>query len=247
MFPGTILKVMNKHAQNKFKMYKDVVGTCTENAAVMGNVAVFGTTLNAVKQKMVILETIAAEQASMLMGVKNEKESKRKETAEKAETLGGFLTSYALGANDEVLLASLRFFPSILNHASALKMMQLLDRIIAASNQHLSDLAVYGITQSDVTQLETLRAEMDVLFAAVRKAIGDRKARTGEIDAVVKEIDKLLGQMDNMVLSVKSSNAFFYTRYQSARAIVDYQGKKKNPLHPLDTPPELPSPPQGSK
>ena len=238
---------MEKHAQNKLKMYKLVVKTCTENPAAIGGVGSLQAVLDALTQKVEDLELLAAEQAAVTLGIKEEKNKHRLATLAKLEGIAGALKALATATGDHVLKTKIAFTPSRLRTGSSLNTLLIIDRVIAAATTHSAQLQTSGIVPADIAELQLLRDGLDAQFLAVRNVIAERKTKTNDVRALIREIDQLLkGQLDNLLLVVRTTNPTFFDRYQAARMIVEYKGKTKGPGNSPDEP--LPvTPPAGTR
>ena len=234
---------MEKHAQNKLKMYKLVLKTCMTNPAEISAVGSLQGVVDALEQKVHQLQILAAEQAAATMGVKEEKNQHRLATIARVEGIAGALKAFAIANGDEVLKAKLSFTPSKLKTGSSLKTIQVIDRIIESANDHISQLQSSGILPADITELQALRNELDNQFIATRSAIASRKTKTKEVGSLMREIDELLkGQLDNLMLVVKAVHTKFYDRYHTARMIVDYRSKSPKDPNISDSPLLIPPP-----
>jgi len=234
---------MEKRAQNKLKMYKLVISTCTEHPAAVSSISSLQPVITDVELKVQLLEDLALEQSSLLMGIKEKKDKHRLTTIAKLQSVAGALEAYALASGDTVLRTKVHLAPSILKIQAGFKTMQAIDRVLEAANDHIPDLQLSGILPADITDLQTLRDELDVLFMAVRNAIAERKTKTKDVRKLMRELDNLIkGQLDNLVLVIRDAHPQFFDRYHAARMVVDYKGKTKSLSPPSDLPGLIPPP-----
>ena len=235
---------MNHHVQNKVKMYKAVIGTCTANASDWNSLAAFGTAFDKLKPKVTEVENIALEQAARLGGVKAHKNKRKGEIMENVIVVASSLIAYAKATDDELLKGKLKFSPSTLKNGSEPKAMQFMDLVLQKAQEQLPNLAAYSVTQQVIDDLLTEREELGELLGSVRAAIIERREFTTAIRNLVKEIDGILRyELDKLAVVLKAGNPKFYGRYKAARDITDHKGKSVKPLGNLPDGINLPLPP----
>lgn len=178
--------------------------------------------------KLQELEDLCYQQGNVLPGVTVAKNTLRKQTTENARVIIGALKAYALVTGDAELSARADLTQSDLHRMPHLVFKQQLDAILQLANEHLTELADFGIDQLKVDALQTLRDECDLVFNSPRQAIIDRKTLTESIRQRVKAMDRMLKKgLDALMISFKESVPDFYFHYKSARIIIDAKGKSR--------------------
>lgn len=227
---GIILIKMDRRIKNKIAMYETVRAVVQSNQGSWSSVPGFVTMFSEYTAKLQVLRQANYEQGIVLLGVSVTKEQLRNETIDKAVVIVGALKAMALSQNDESLLEVVSIAKGDLQSASGLMFIHLIDRILAKANEHLTEIAAFGIDQAMVVELQDLRDNCELLFGAPRQAIIDRKSFTETIRNQVKALDRLLKLgLDTLMLAFRESAPDFYFHYKAARIIVDTKGKGASP------------------
>lgn len=202
-------------------MYK-TVKNLLDTSSVWNGFSAFETAFTSFGDKLSQLETIAYGQTLALVGVKNVKVAKRAEAAKRTVEVAGALMAFASANGDVALQTMMKISESSIKFSAAQKSLQLIDAVIEQANIHINELGDFGIDQSMLSALETLRDELDIIFNSPRQAIVGRKAMTTKLDELVGELDALLkNQLDKLALLLDAQDHTFYLNYKAARVIVD--------------------------
>lgn len=87
----------------------------------------------------------------------------------------------------------------------------------------------YKLTPEMLTALFDLNKTYFDLIPMPRLKIAERKVKKEEMDALFRSVDKDLAMVTKMIAIVRFSDETFYNSYMSAKMIVDYKGKSKDP------------------
>lgn len=205
-------------------MYKAVKTVVAENATLWSGLPAFENVFNTFTQKLGTLEQHAYNQNLALVGVSAVKEDKRELVADKAHAISSSLMAFAVISNNVELINQMKISRNTLRRSPYVRALQLLDLIIAKATVHLNDLGDFGVEQAAITELQTLRDELEVLMNAPRNAIIERKVLTQQIKVITKEIDLLLkNQLDKLMVVLKEEQPDFFTAYRNARIIIDHK------------------------
>ena len=116
-----------------------------------------------------------------------------------------------------------KIHPTGVLHGSRASALQLVERILELANTHITNLGDFGISQIDVDALQTAHDELNLLFYAPRQAIVDRKYLTDAMDVLVDDLDDLLkNTFDKLMTVIKDSDEVFFRKYSTARTVVHF-------------------------
>lgn len=97
-----------------------------------------------------------------------------------------------------------------------------LDVFIVAITALLTELADYGVTETQVTDLDTISDDFRELVGIPRRKIAQSQVAKKEASALVDEAVALLtDRMDNVMLQFEATHTTYYEGYKRARVIVD--------------------------
>ena len=109
---------------------------------------------------------------------------------------------------------------------------------LAAANAEA--LAEFGVAETDITELTSLKNTFSGLISEVGRKQGERAGETKNLDVLFEEVKKILeDQVDSFAESLSGENASFYNQYKSVRTIIDRGGQQKAETT------ETPAQPQG--
>ena len=232
---------MNHHVQNKLKMYKAVVNTCTINASDWNSLLAFGDTFNSVRVKIDDVEALILEQATRLSGVRAHKDKRKKEIIDNMKIVAGRLIAYAKVTGNVLLKEQVKFSPSKLKTGAEARLLQFLDIVLQKAQEQVGNLGTYGVTQQAIDELAAERTELNQLLGSVRSAIIERREFTLAIRNSMKEIDGILKEeLDKLAVTLKAVSPKFCERYKAARDITKHKAKAVKPVGNLPDAPQLP-------
>ena len=89
----------------------------------------------------------------------------------------------------------------------------------------IASLPDYGVTEAELTALQTAIDEYKAMESSPRLGIIDRKAATGQIGMLISENSRILkNQLDKLIGQLEEENPEFYRDYFNAREIIDLKG-----------------------
>lgn len=230
---------MNDLQENKQSMYKTVITVTDEHVADWTSIPGFVTAYNAFKSKNSEIDVLKLIQVTDSTGFAAEKDRKLNLMADKAVKVIGGLNAYAIAVSNDALREKINYPRSAITQARDMDAITYCTIVHDEAFNHETDIADYGVTPADVTDLKNALIDFTAIVQAPRAAIADKKAATDMLPAVFKAADEKLAIMDSIVNTLKETNTAFYEAYYVAREIVDL-GRRKQPG---DTdPPTPPSP-----
>ena len=240
---------MNQKEVNKLKMIKQVLDVTSANQTAYAGVQVFSDGVTDLRLKYDELKTLTTEYAMQLVGIAALKNEQKEATAFKAKGVAGILRAFAHLTHDPVLGGKLKFRDSSFYYGSSVAIGQKIELVLQLAIDHLPVMTGYGLTQQDIDELTALNNDLVNMQGSPRTAIIGRKELRSEIDVLFEEIDGLLhNTLDQLITSMKKTQPAFHNQYKDARKVVDLKGKSNKPSPPFSPEGPLhPDNPAGAK
>jgi hypothetical protein len=100
--------------------------------------------------------------------------------------------------------------------------------ILAEADTHREVLVDYGISNADITELETAISKFEALINAPSGVIGERKLYTSSLRELFVAADSIVyDKLDKLIGLFKTSSPEFYTLYGNARNVVNTAARKR--------------------
>jgi hypothetical protein len=197
-------ETLNAHTE-KWTGIPVIVGAKTEFDELIQRI--FGANDRALSQS----KAITAEKAAALETV-----------VQKAETLSGKLQAYAAVTGNVELAIRVKITRSDIIREKETNVGMVVAPVIAAAQEELRNLADYGVTETEVPELESAVDGFMALVGTPRTVRNQAFAALSEIDQLVEDAnDVVKNKLDTMMLQFKYTEPVFYDEYLRARAIVD--------------------------
>jgi hypothetical protein len=217
---------MNSKQENKYSMYlafKKYIDTQTTITNALPNFAASLTVFNTALSK---IETSRNAQETDSSGTTANKQETKEALITAALDLSNKLKAFATVTKNKVLLGEVETTVSKLR---ALADTSLLDKATLFYNRaqtNVGNLTAYNVTAATQTAFTTLLANYKNLIPAPRLSQTDRKEATKNLNAAFAEADSALETMDTLVEIVRLSQTQFYSKYHSARTVINFGSKK---------------------
>lgn len=203
-------------------MYKSVRTVLDQYSNTWNQLGAMPAIVASFESKVAQLEQLAFAQAFAIKGASDEKRLALSDAIQKATTMASSLKAYAIVSNNPSLLAMMRLNRSDFRKGGVLGTFQCIDLVLKKATEHLNDLGMYGVDQSGIDALQEVRDSLSVYSDKPRNAQVQRRVITLELYALQREIDALLrDQMDALVSVLRTNSLGFYNAYNSARIIVE--------------------------
>jgi len=209
-------------------MYRAVKKFCASNEAVWENLPAFVVAFVLFNSKLETLEQLILDQDHSLLGVKDVKDQKRKETADFVHRVASALRSIGKKTGDTSLQAHLDFPEWELYYGASAVTLKLMDRVKQAALDNAPLLITdYNISHAEIDDLVLRVNQLQADFGSTRDAIVSRGRTTQLIKELIAEIDEVLKwELDMVVEVIKHDQHEFAVGYKLAREVVDLNGKK---------------------
>ena len=210
-------------------MYKAVKTVIDANQSAWTSLAAFGSSFQAFANRLGALEESAYQQNLSMIGVSAVKNAKRAMVIDRAYAISSGMVAYAVVNNNVELINHMKISRNDMDKAGKSELLVLVDRVIARATDYLGQLADYGVDQTVVDELQTLRDELYAQLSAPRHAVIERKNQTVRIKTLEQELDAILKlQLDKLMVVLKEEYPDFFTAYTNARVIIDLKSRRTN-------------------
>lgn len=203
-------------------MYAQVRSVVQQNSTSWSGLVAFETAFSDFVQKLEVLNELSYGQENVTIGVRVHKDVVRYSAIEKALEIAAMIKAFASATGSAELKAQMKITLSKIKFGRKNEALMLIDRIIEKANAHSSELVDFGLTQTKLDELHSVRIALGEAISSPRKAIIERKSITLSIDEKFEEMDELLkGQLDHLVYTLKIQAPKLYKDYNAARLVIE--------------------------
>ena len=141
---------------------------------------------------------------------------------QKAVMLSGAMQAYAAFTGNVELAAKVKLTKTDITSARETDVEKTVSPVINAARKELPNLADYGITEAQITELETSIDDFNSMIGRPRTIRNQAFAAISELEELVNTANAVANQkLDNLMLLFQASQPGFYDEYQRGRVIVD--------------------------
>ena len=204
-------------------MIGTTINFCEKNSSAWSGISAFAGVLNAVKQKKKEVDEASEIAAVPTTGVTEDVRGLRKKMTEHAVRCGSGVLALANTIGDHDLAAKVNFTANKLKKMNRETATGHCQAIKDAAAANAGTLVGYGITASDIADLQTAIDKYRQKAPSPRLAIINRSKAKGTIAQTVRFIldDLLANRLDMMAGTLRFSNPYFYSGYILSREIID--------------------------
>ena len=218
---------------DKYRMFMSTDGTSDENSEVLNGIPGFSERHG--EFKVIIKEIDAkldAAQIKILLVGPEKNRFKNEITDDTCEYMS-FAEGWATNNNNQEFIARIHYTPSSLRTTADALFISRCRTIVSAIEGVAEQLKDFGLT---LEMLTTLKGKIDLyekMLAASRINAGNKKVANINLDMEMDAADAILIKMDKLVETIRRKNPDVYTKYKTARVIVNSAtrkaGKKDEP------------------
>lgn len=214
---------MKTQDSNRVNMINASITFCDANTAATAAIALFATTLSAVKAKMVLVNSYNQIGDGTTKGVTLDTNGLRQAMCDLALKCANATLAFANATGNNTLAALVNYSERKLKNLKKEEVDDACEAIHDAANANIGDVTDYGVSATDVSDLQ---AAIDLYRTASqnpRQAIVNKSQAKKKVSELVDEIvdDLLVGQLDKMANTLKVSNADFVSGYKQSREVID--------------------------
>jgi predicted DNA-binding protein YlxM (UPF0122 family) len=137
-----------------------------------------------------------------------------------------FAEGWATINNDADLINRIHFTPSALRETADTLFVSRCRQIIGIIEEITDKLKDFGLTLEMLTALKEKIKTFEKLIPKSRENIGIKKVANVNLDAETDAADTILTKMDALVETIRRKNPDVYTKYKTARVIVNSATRK---------------------
>lgn len=232
---------MNRDQFNRTGMFSTVSAYMEQNKPIWNGGKAMADTVTEVNTRIGRIAEKIRKQQAPTTGAAGDKGQVRTSLEEKILEVADQLSALADKNKNANLAAQVEFTLSSLDKLADDDLEATGKRVSGLATANLAALADYGITQAEVTTLDTLTTQFHGVKSAPRTAVAGRAGETNTLPDEISGLTSVLrNQLDKQMTRFRKSNPEFYAGYRSARVIVD-RGGSGGTDKPSPTPPP-PSP-----
>jgi hypothetical protein len=217
-------------AQFKYAYYFKVLGYSYRRrnqgaiTNTLPNFSVFyGTFNNAVSR----IESNRTIQETVTTGSTQNKKEAKDALGMAAYDLSKKLTAYAMVTKNNVLISEVELSMSKLRGMADTTLLDKSTLIYTRAQSNVGNLTAYNVTSNTQTAFNTLITNYRNLLPTPRLMQAERKEATRNLLQAFDEADVALKTIDSLVEIVKATQTTFYSKYLTARTVVQYRNQKK--------------------
>lgn len=208
---------------NRVNMIRTTIIYCQSNTSATSGIPAFAPTLATSANKLLLIDQLDQLSVGTTTGVTLDTNALRKTMTEIALKCSGAVIAYATAINNNTLKAQVNFTKSDLDRMRKDEVDDACQTIHDVTNTNFGNVQNYGITATDVSDLQTTINLYRTSVQNPRQAIINRADANRQITELIRQIIDTLfkGQLDKMVVTLKTSNPSFHEKYFSSREIID--------------------------
>ncbi len=219
---------MTDKQDNKRSMYIAVQSVCNSNNSTWSGLPAFVSTFGDFETTVANIDSQRQVQEGKTTGITENKQKEEDEMIQITLEIASAVHAYASINDDNELRNKVSYSPSYLLNSRDNILKDICQLIHDEANKVIANLADYGKTADDLTQLQKEIDDYAAILAKPRTAIGTRATATTHLVELFKQCDDILkNRLDKLMVSYKNSEPVFYQTYQSARNIVDLGARRQ--------------------
>ncbi len=221
------MKIIQERKLSMYLVVNDVLKGAS--ATTMAQIPKFGEHATAFDGNVTQLQTTREEQELDGRGLTVNKQVLKIALIAEAMDAANKLKAFALNTDDAVLAAEVGYSESALVKSADTVLRDKCQVIHSRAVVHAAALVDYGITATDITDLQTAITAYQVAIPKPRLAITVKKQVTDQLDQLFDASDALLNKLDVLAEIVKNTDPVFYQQYNNARKVTG-PGYRKLPV-----------------
>lgn len=216
---------MTSKDENYLSMTQTVSQTLARHESVWGTNARFKREVDTLNQ--LIKELLDKSQQSNIVttGATSDKADAALALYEKVVNLGKRASIYALDNNNQELHDSLRISKGALSNMHDNNSLAKAKYILAQLSNDIAELADYGITEAEITELQERIDTFESIINRPRNMIVERKGHNDTIPQLMKGLRESIYRLDSLINIFADTAA--ETDYKNARVVINSSSRKR--------------------
>jgi hypothetical protein len=230
------MMLMNKQYENKLVMMKVLMNFLKQNQSLWQDSAPIAEAVGNLEELIAIIELTRRNTAMNQSGLVALKKTLKTEIVKMAFHIGSQMFALASKTKDQILKGKVGLSKSELEAQRDGELASTCKSIADLCRIYLAALAVYDITENELTEFETLIATYENSVSSPRSSVSERKANNVKLKVLFADSKVLLNeQLKRLMTRYETSNPEFYTGYLNAATVVDYGIRHEKPETPVAT------------
>lgn len=214
---------MLKRLENKLMMLKAVLNLLKQNSEKLSIIPALTGMVEKLTTLISEIETLRQVTEGDRTGITAEKRAQEELLIDRTYEVSSALYAMASAGDDNVLQNKVDFTESDLDAERGNDLVATCTSVIALARENLEGLADYGITEAEVTELESQNAAFSESLPDHRVSVSERKAANQKMKAVFGDADELLNdQIDRLMVRIDRTSPDLFAAYTNARKLVNY-------------------------
>ncbi|WP_378187702.1 hypothetical protein ACE939_04950 [Aquimarina sp. W85] len=213
---------MTKQQINKLDMYQAVQTYLDTNTQKWSGIPKILEFKNDLDQLLIRLHEDSKSQEGAKLYLGSSKAAQKRVVADKADILNDILEAYAtIEDKKDVRQKAAKSFSDLYKLRNQ-EFILVINETILLLEQYLGELADYGVTADQITDLKTSFDKFLTLHGQPRQYRIESKQATMSLSELFDELTELLtNKLDKILKSFKRTDSNFYNGYEAARIIVN--------------------------
>jgi len=219
---------MTDKQDNKRSMYIAVQRVCNSNNSSWRGLPAFVRAFGNFETTLAKIDSQRQIQEGKTTGITENKQKEEDEMIQITLEIAAAVYARASINGDNELRDKVSYSPSYLRNSRDNILKDISQVIHDEADKVIANLADYGKTPADLTQLQKEIDDYAAILAKPRTAIGARATATTNLVELFKQGDNILkNRLDKLMVSYQNSEPVFYQTYQNARNIVDLGARRQ--------------------
>jgi hypothetical protein len=220
---------MTDRQEAKFSMYRKVLNVCDEHEQEYAGIPAFVNAVNELKQQVTDIQSVRQQQTEAdSKGTTKDKGSAIDRLAELSLKVANPVYVYAFNTQNNDLRQKVSVNKNTFYNTHDRTALTVAKIIAAEAKTRNEALREYGISDTDITELEAAIVQLEELIDAPSGVIGERKMHTENIRTLFVRADSVIyDKLDKLIRLFKTSSPEFFALYGNARNIVNTAARKR--------------------
>lgn len=218
---------MNDQQENRLSMFLSTQKVMQENQAKWATVAALVQATTDFDANLIALKSATATQVKDLRGHTIDKRKAEDQMIKQTLKVSGAVMAWAEFENNQGIAEEMNIVQSALRGYRDAVVAERCTGVHDTALAHLVDLADYGLTAADTTELKEAITAYETILSLPRVLVNIRKSVTSEIGFLIRDTMRLLTRrMDRLMRLYELSDPTFHRTYTNARIIIDLGAQK---------------------
>ncbi|MDR2680221.1 MAG: hypothetical protein LBC47_05360 [Tannerella sp.] len=220
---------MTDRQEAKLSTYQKVLNVCDEHKQKYAGIPAFVNAVTELKQQVMDIQSVRQQQTETVpKGTTKDKSSAIDRLAELSLKVANPVYVYAFETQNNSLLQKVNVNKSMFYNIHDRAALTLAKIIASEAKNRNEALREYGISETDITELDEAIVQFEGLIDSPSGVIGERKMHTENLRTLFVRADSIIyDKLDKLIRLFKTSSPDFFALYGNARNIVNTAARKR--------------------